>query len=590
MTRDTRARLAIAAVVAALTWIESAHADLATRFTHYSVEHGLSQAAVEAIAQDRRGFIWLGTDEGLNRFDGYRFVTYVNDPNVSTTLAHNWVWALHVDAHGAVWVGTDGGGLDRLDPAYRRVRTSARWSRIPPPTSWCAQSSRSRPARCGSARTATDCFDSSRRRVTSAASATTASDDTSLSNDHVKALHIDASGYLWIGTDGGGVNRLKLGDNTLERYALDRHDAGAWTRARIRSIVSDPKNGTLWIGSYEDGLIRLDPASHEVRTYRHHADDPASLSADSIRILFNDEAGALWIGTDGGGLNRYDPAADAFEHVRQDPADFHSLSDDHVVSLFQDRGGVMWVGTYVGVNTWNPRIGTFATVARRNGGPNELTNNYVTSFAKAQEGPLWIGTSGGGLNRMDPATGAIDALRHSAKNAASLGDDRVFSLAAEPPNGLWIGTRSGGLNRLDLDDRPLPTIRPRRRHPRLVELRRRDVAAARRRRHVVGRHVPRRLEPARPRDDDVPPLSPRRRRSDQPVFRSRRGDGGRSRWRAWSSGLTAAASACYDTALGTSSLLIDTIRPIRPASRATTPGRCTSTTPTTYGSAPKTAG
>ncbi len=448
MTRDTRAWLAIAAVVAALTWIETAHADLATRFTHYSVEHGLSQAAVEAIAQDRRGFIWLGTDEGLNRFDGYRFVTYVNDPNVSTTLAHNWVWALHVDAHGAVWVGTDGGGLDRLDPTTGVFEHRALVD--DPAAHIVVRAIVAEPS--GALWIGTDGDGLFRLEPASGdirRFRNVASDDTSLSNDHVKALHIDASGWLWIGTDGGGVNRLKLGDNTLERYALGRHDAGAWTKARIRSIVSDP-NGTLWIGSYEDGLIRLDPASHEVRTYRHHADDPASLSADSIRILFNDEAGALWIGTDGGGLNRYDPAADAFEHVRQDPADFHSLSDDHVVSLFQDRGGVMWVGTYVGVNTWNPRIGTFATVARRNGGPGELTNNYVTSFAKAHDGPLWIGTSGGGLNRMDPATGAIDALRHSAKNAASLGDDRVFSLAAEPPNALWIGTRSGGLNHLDL--------------------------------------------------------------------------------------------------------------------------------------------
>ncbi len=448
MTRDTRARLTIAIVVAALASIGSAHADLATRFAHYSVEHGLSQAAVEAIVQDRRGFIWLGTDEGLNRFDGEHFIRYVNDRNDPKTLAHNWVWALHEDARGAIWVGTDGGGLDRLDPLTGEFEHRAL---VDDPAARLVVRAIVGDS-AGALWIGTDGDGLFRLEPVSGTVQrfrNDASDAGSLSNDHVKALHIDAQGYLWIGTDGGGINRLKIDGGTLARYAIDQRDPSAWANARIRSIVSDA-SGVLWIGSYENGLIRLDTVSQDIRRYQHHADDAASLSADSIRILFIDESGALWIGTDGGGLNRYDPATDAFEHVRQDPADFHSLSDDHVVSLFQDRGGVMWVGTYIGANTWNPRIGTFATVARRNGGPNELSNNYVTSFARAQDGTLWIGTSGGGLNRMDPPTSAIDALRHSSKNPASLGDDRVFSLALDGPDTLWVGTRSAGLNRLDL--------------------------------------------------------------------------------------------------------------------------------------------
>ena len=197
-------------------------------------------------------------------------------------------------------------------------------------------------------------------------------------------------------------------------------------------------------------MIRLDPASRETRGYRHHADDPGSLSADSVRILFNDASGASWIGTDGGGLNRYDPAADAFEHVRQDPADFHSLSDDHVVSLFQDRGGVMWVGTYVGVNTWNPRDRD----VRDRGAPEwRLQRARRTTMSpvlqrrrKARCGSV-IRRRPESDEYEPPAQSMRCAIRR--RTATSLGDDRVFSLATEGTNGLWIGTRSGGLNHLD---------------------------------------------------------------------------------------------------------------------------------------------
>jgi PAS domain S-box-containing protein len=445
-TRPTIVQAVVMSVVAA-TSVAAAGADLATRFTHYSVEHGLSQAAVESIIQDRRGFIWLGTEEGLNRFDGHTFVTYTNDKNAADSLAHNWVWALHEDARGSIWIGTDGGGLDRLDPLHGTFEHHAL---LDDPTAHIVVRAIAEDAK-GVLWIGTDGDGLFRLDATSGAKRRFRNDPrdpTSLSNDHVKALHFDQRGRLWIGTDGGGVNRIDVDTGGLERYALP-HDPAGRSAMRIRSIVSDA-DGALWIGTYEEGLARIDPGGNSVRWYRNRQNDPHSLSNDSIRILFVDAAGSLWIGTDGGGLNRYDAASDSFDHVRQDPADFSSLSDDHVVSLFQDRGGVIWIGTYVGANTWNPRIGTFATVARRNGGQNELSNNYVTAFAKTDDGALWIGTAGGGLNRMDPHSGALTALTHSPKDPASLGDDRVFALAAESPGILWVGTRSGGVDRLDI--------------------------------------------------------------------------------------------------------------------------------------------
>ena len=435
-------------LLAMLTTSVAARADMATRFTRYSVEHGLSQAAVETILQDRQGFIWLGTDEGLNRFDGYRFVNYLHDPNDATTLAHNWIWALHEDGSGAIWVGTDGGGLDRMDPLtgkFERRNLDADQTTHVPIRALVEDDARA-------LWIGTDGNGLYRLDLTSGATQHFRSDPddaSTLSNDHIKALYVAADGYLWIGTDGGGVNRLNLRSGTIERYILDSQHPEFWAAARIISIVATP-DGVMWVGSYENGLLRLDTRTHEVRHYQNRPHDPESLSADTIRALFIDAAGALWVGTDGAGLNRYDPDTDRFQHIRQEPADFNSLSDDHVLSMYQDRGGVIWVGTYVGVNTWNPRIGTFATVARHTNAPNELSNNFITSFAQTPDDSLWVGTSGGGLNRLDLASGSISALRNDPNDPTSLADDRVFSLAAQPPNGLWVGTRSGGLNYLDL--------------------------------------------------------------------------------------------------------------------------------------------
>ena len=437
----------IVALLAALVSPSWALADLVTRFAHYSVEAGLSQAAVETVIQDQQGFIWIGTDNGLNRFDGYRFVTYTHDKDDPHSLAHNWIWALHEDATGTIWVGTDGGGLDRLNP---HTGTFEHHALVANPQARVVVRAIVEDA-AGALWIGTDGDGLYRLDPATGKTQPFRSDSNvvaSLSNDHIKALHVDAEGHLWIGTDGGGLNRLTLESNAIERYALDPKNPAVPTSQRIRSITSVDR--LLWIGSYEDGLMRLDPRTHEVRRYRHRTGDATSLSADSVRTMFVDAAGALWIGTDGGGLNRYDPATDRFQQVRQDPADFNSLSDDHVMSLYQDRGGVLWVGTYVGVNTWNPRIGTFATVSHHTDATNKLSNNYVTSFAETPDGGLWIGTAGGGLNRLDPSTGAINVLHHQLTNPTSLGDDRVFSLAAEPPDGLWVGTRSDGLNRLDL--------------------------------------------------------------------------------------------------------------------------------------------
>ena len=430
--------------VAAANAMRPATARAATiRFAQLSVENGLSQASVQAIVQDRDGYVWIGTQEGLNRYDGYRFVTYTHDARDPGSLANNWIWALHLDSAGDLWVGTDG-GLDRVDPRTGRA-THFRF------TADDASSQPSDVVRDIAEDAAGFLWIGTNGglvrldpRTGHMAWLAELAAHASLASDHVRALRADARGYIWIGTDGAGTERLDPATGRVERLALA--DARG-SDDRVRSLAVS--GATLWIGTYEAGLIEADVESGAVRRYRHVPGDASSVSGNSVRALFVDGAGQLWVGTDGEGLNRFASENEGFRRYRREAGDPKSLGDDHVVTMFQDRGGVIWVGTYVGTSRWNPAVGAFETVSRRAGHDSGLSNDYVLSFAEAADGSVWIGTYGGGLNRWNRATDRFEHWHHDPADHSSLGDDRVFALV-DDGRYLWIGTRGAGLDRLDI--------------------------------------------------------------------------------------------------------------------------------------------
>lgn len=421
----------------------AAQAEDGIQFANLSVEDGLSQTSVQAIVQDRRGFMWLGTQEGLNRFDGRSFLQYFNDGG-DRSLTHNWIWTLHQDPRGRIWIGTDGGGLNRFDPDTGRFHHFTH--REDDPASIAGNVVRS---------VLTD--DQGYLWVGSDGGGISRIDPQSdvvvrlpdlpagqnLPNRRVRVLHQHRDGQIWVATDGGGIFRLEPESGSVEQL----HLADGIAAIRVRSLAT--QGSRLWIGTYENGLIELDTRSGAVRRFRHRAADPASLSGNSVRALFVADDGTLWVGTDGQGLNRFVADRGTFVRYQHDPMDPTSLADDHVVEIYQDRGGVIWVGTYRGTSRWNPHIGTFRTVARHGDAPEQLSDNYVTSLAESDDGAIWVGTYGGGLNRWGSDRAGFEHFTHDPQDPGSLSDDRVFALEADA-DALWIGTRGGALNRLDL--------------------------------------------------------------------------------------------------------------------------------------------
>ncbi len=418
-------------------------------FARMSLKDGLSQAAVHAIAQDHNGYMWFGTQEGLNRYDGYRFTTFLQDPGDPNSLSHNWIYSLLVDRTGLLWVGTNGGGLNRFDPATAQFQQFNN----DPQDADSLSNDRIRALfedSSGNLWIGTDGGGLNRldrTRETFHRFQQDPSNPASLSDDRVRSIHEDRDGFLWIGTDGGGLNKFDPRAGTFTRYRHDPGNSNSLSDDRVSSLLLD-KNNALWIGTYQGGLNRFDLEQETFTHFKHSPGDSKSLASDRIRHILQDRNGGLWVGTNGG-LHEWQPVTGHFERYQHDPTNPLSLSENRVISIYQDQGGVLWVGTYAGMNKWNATIGFFEHYKNDPGNPASLSNNVVTSFSESSEAVLWVGTFGGGLNRFDRTTGSFQHYRRDQNDPGSLNDNRVMSLLVDRAATLWVGTMQGGLNRFD---------------------------------------------------------------------------------------------------------------------------------------------
>ena len=419
-------------------------------FHSISREQGLSQNTVTSILQDRVGWIWFGTQDGLNRYDGYNTVVYKHDPDEPSSLSHDRIQTLYEDPAGDLWIGTDGGGLARWNPAtgsftnYRHDPGDPR--SLSGPRVRAILRDRTGVLWVATGESGLNRFEP--ENGTFSRYRHDPEDPTSLGDDRIRALYEDRIGNLWIGTL-NGLNLLHRSDGSFIRYRGGSSNSAGLSDPRVLSIVED-RSGDLWVGTYA-GLNRLDRLTLAFVHYRNDPLDPASLSEDRVRVLFEDSSGRLWVGTDGG-LNLLQ--GETFVRYRHNPGDPTSLSSDRVTSAYQDEGGVLWFGTQGGgVNKVNPISWAFSHVKGDPASSQSLSSNAVMAFSEDREGRLWIGTLGGGLDAYDRASRRFEHFRHDPEVPDSLSDDRVMALLHDREGVLWIGTMAGGLNRFDPAER-----------------------------------------------------------------------------------------------------------------------------------------
>jgi signal transduction histidine kinase/ligand-binding sensor domain-containing protein/CheY-like chemotaxis protein/HPt (histidine-containing phosphotransfer) domain-containing protein len=405
------------------------------RFEQLNVEQGLAQESVLAMVQDSDGFMWLGSQTGLSRFDGYRVTIYRNEVANPRSLANNWVRVLHVDRKGQLWIGTDG-GLDRFDPATRSFIHFA-----PDEPEKRGNGNRHIHAIVADGKDGLwlatgdglQHFDMASGRF--AAWHHVPGDPRSLADDQVNALALDGAGRLWVGTASGLDSMARAGAGFVHHL---QSGAGS-QRNTVHALLVDAGQ-TLWIGSLA-GLESQKLGAPASQRRRFGTAD--GLRPGQVTALYQDTDANLWVGSHDDGLYRWQPSEKRFVNYRHQPADSHSLADNQVSALYRDRVGTFWVGTwYAGASRVDLGGGGFARIVRQADSAATLADNKVRVIADDGAGKLWLGTNSG-LNHFDPSTGVTQVYRHQPNNPNSLSDIPANAIARDRRGLLWVGGRAG---------------------------------------------------------------------------------------------------------------------------------------------------
>jgi ligand-binding sensor domain-containing protein len=369
-------------------------------FEHLTTADGLPQSTVYTTLQDSQGFVWLGTEDGLVRYDGHRLFRYGYRPGAAEGLPGNFIQALAEDAHHDLWIAVPDGGLARWQRDTDRFTV---FRHGPGPSDSLASDivvalliDADGRVWVGTSDAGIDVLDPRTGRIEHLRHDAMRAE--SLIDDRIKTLARSPSGDIWVGTQGG-----------LDRWVPDARAFVHCPPVIVRAVGTEPQGvlalyadagGTLWEGLAGGGLVQRDANGGILAQFRHEPGDHSSLSNDNVRAVLEDSDGRLWVGTEDG-LDVLDRVAHQFTHYRHQDEDPGSLTDSYVMSLYQDANHLLWVGTRVGgVNRWNPRSWDFGSHR-----PAWLAGRMVTAFADAGDDRVWVASLGGGLVRFDPSTG-----------------------------------------------------------------------------------------------------------------------------------------------------------------------------------------
>lgn len=456
------------------------------RFQHFTAEDGLAQSSVFCILQDQKGFMWFGTEQGLNRFDGYKFIVHRFQYNDPDSLNNSYILSCFEDSSGVLWVGTNGGGLNKLEPDSVRFT-----GYLIDPESLSSLANiinviledRFGILWIGTAGGGLKQFD--RKTGTFIDFPITKEGPEPPGIDTIIALREARDGSIWIGTGGGllrwdreknetapiplpvkqirslywdrmgrawvgtdiGVYEYEPGTRNSTHYRIPADEENLYRANTINTFYED-RYGTFWIGT-EYGVYIFDRLAGTYYRYFADRNDPYSLSSNRVTAIYEDRSGALWVGAQSGGLNKLNRSRQSFEHYYINPEHNRGLANWGIFAFYEDRQGLLWIGTNgEGLFSLNRENNEFKNYRNHSETPNSLSNNTIWALCEDRQGLLWIGTAGGGLNRFSRDTGTFTHYLHQPQNPNSLCSDTISTIIEDRNGTLWIGT-NGGLNRFD---------------------------------------------------------------------------------------------------------------------------------------------
>lgn len=411
-------------------------------FSHYKVSDGLSQSEILCIFQDSEGYMWIGTQNGLNKFDGYTFEQFFNDQTDSTSISNSWIFGITEDQNGLIWVGTKG-GLNSYD------KKTGHFSSI---------------SLSDSPGSSQDNFiyglasDESYIYINH-------SPGVSLLNYHTGEIIVHQSaietggalydkgfpiiktrdGVIWIGSVNGLCN-LKPETGEFTYFYADDGGPESITNSHITSLLED-RNGNVLIGT-ENGLNLFDAESGQIAHFYHEADHPQSLSHNYIQSMILDHRGELWIGTDGGGLNFASSLSPTrpgeFTHYRNLADNDAFIGHDIVLSLYEDQSQNLWIGTIAGLDKTDLKKKNIKTYQKTEN-PNDLDllDNVIASIYEDENQILWVGTWGKGLSMIDRKTNKSTHYLAELSGDRHIPENHVHVIFRDSKSRIWLGTRNG---------------------------------------------------------------------------------------------------------------------------------------------------
>lgn len=423
------------------------------KFKHLNIDDGLSQNAVFAILQDNRGFLWFGTKDGLNRYDGYDFEVYRHNPFDTATLSSNYVTALLEDRNSRIWVGTRNGGLNIFYPkneAVKRLELSSSVKGRPEGLEilcliednegeiWAGTKGdgifRIYPESTNGGLLKYKQYHTEKLKPGS------------LKNNNVSSVLLDSEGILWFGTD-KGLQRFDRKTEQFTYFSFEVRNAKAPESPFDLSTgsIHEDKEGNIWLGTLS-GLVRFkkDGSSWELFPHKY---DVYRYGWGKITGIVEDSKGKYWLATVAG-LISFDTHSHEYKYFQNDPLDTESLSYNLISSIFIDRTGILWVGTTgMGINYYDPKVNRFSKFTREKDAASRFTGFSIRSVAEDSEGNIWI--SSDVLFRWDRRKNILQSFETSSKYPETFGNMVSWCIMPDREGCMWFAT-AAGLYRYDI--------------------------------------------------------------------------------------------------------------------------------------------
>lgn len=469
---------------------------LEPRFDHFTINDGLSSNQITHILQDRKGFLWISTKSGLNKFDGHTFRHFKFVPDEINSLSDNEVNFIYEDSKGALWIATQD-GLNIFDPITEIIRHFPLNDSLVSNEITAVGEDKYGNIWIGT-RKGVIRFDQKQNRLQTFTF--NPANKKGLNSNNIKAIQLDKNGYLWVGTT-KGLSKFNYDTRDFETFLSDSTNPNSISGNMISYIAKD-RSGNLWIGT-SSGLSKLvhHQSKIEFENYFFNNDSESSKKLNRIKSFDQDSKGNLWIGTIGGGLIQFNPATGSYFNYQYSLNDLASLNDNEIFSVCVDIFDNVWAGSpQKGVSKFSPAkarfdlfkiekftikdipanditaiytddlnqlwLGTngngisvfhldenhwpsnllFELRKEEKGG---LGSNYITAIIKDKEGIYWIGTLAGGLNKFNPYSKKIEVFKSYSDDPSSISNNYINAVFEDSEGYIWVGTSAGGLNKFD---------------------------------------------------------------------------------------------------------------------------------------------